>query len=150
MPPFRPNRLIGFLYAIGLTPSGQDGPPADDDGSQDGAPPGDAPPVRGGRRRLLRRLHAGDAADWFRNLVINPAVEVRVKSRRFKAEAEPITDPSRIADFLELRLRSHPRIVGKILQSEGLPAQPEREQLESYAEKIAVVKLAPMYESDGP
>ena len=85
----------------------------------------------------------GTKADWFRNLTADPNVEIRVKSRHFKATAETITNPSRIADFLELRLEKYPTIVGKILQAEGLPANPEREQLENYGKRIAVVAIHP-------
>jgi len=49
----------------------------------------------------------GQKADWFRNILANPHVEVRVKSRRFRGMAETVTDPLRIADFLELRLSRH-------------------------------------------
>ncbi|OGO66244.1 MAG: hypothetical protein A2Z45_10755 [Chloroflexi bacterium RBG_19FT_COMBO_55_16] len=85
----------------------------------------------------------GAKADWFCNLLAHPEVEVQVKSRRFRGNAEPITDPMRIADFLELRLRRHPTMVGKILESEGLPARPDRSQLEAYAGKLAMVIIHP-------
>ena len=85
----------------------------------------------------------GQKADWFRNILANPHVEVRVKSRRFRGIAETVTDPLRIADFLELRLRRHPKMIGTILQHEGLPAQPERAQLEAYAAKLAMVVIRP-------
>ncbi len=85
----------------------------------------------------------GQKADWFRNILANPCVEIRIKSRRFRGVAETVTDPSRIADFLELRLKRHPKMIGAILQSDGLPAQPERAQLEAYAAKLAVVVVRP-------
>jgi deazaflavin-dependent oxidoreductase (nitroreductase family) len=85
----------------------------------------------------------GQKADWFRNILANPHVEVHVKSRRFRGVAETVTDPLRIADFLELRLRRHPKMIGAILQSEGLSAQPERAQLEAYAAKLAMVVVRP-------
>ena len=85
----------------------------------------------------------GKKADWFRNLVADPNVEVRVKSRRFKGVAEPITDTASIADFIELRLRRHPRMIGLILKAEGLPPRPERAQLESYAKRMAIVRIRP-------
>ena len=85
----------------------------------------------------------GVKADWFCNLRTNPEVEVHVKSLRFRGIAEPITDPVRIADFLELRLRRHPTMVGKILEAEGLPARPDRTQLEAYASKLAMVIIHP-------
>ena len=85
----------------------------------------------------------GVKADWFKNLLANPRVSVRLKSRRFTALAEPVTDPQRIADFLELRLARHPRMVGAILKSEGLPARPARAELEAYARHLAMAILRP-------
>jgi deazaflavin-dependent oxidoreductase (nitroreductase family) len=85
----------------------------------------------------------GQRADWFRNLVANPQVEVRVKSRRFRCMAEPIYSPQQIADFLEVRLRRHPRMMSAILRRDGLPVQPKRMELEAYAARLAVVALKP-------
>ena len=85
----------------------------------------------------------GQQADWFRNILANPRVEIRVKARRFYGQAEPIADPARIADFLELRLKRHPRMMGAMLRGEGLPARPDRTQLEKLAAKIAVVAIRP-------
>jgi deazaflavin-dependent oxidoreductase (nitroreductase family) len=48
----------------------------------------------------------GPQADWFRNLQADPRVEVLVGGRQFPAQAEAVTDPLRIADFLALRLRA--------------------------------------------
>jgi len=85
----------------------------------------------------------GTKADWFRNIVANPQVTVRVRNRRFKAQAEAITDTERVADFLELRLARHPRMVGAMMKGEGLPARPSRAQLEQYAKSIAMVAIKP-------
>ena len=85
----------------------------------------------------------GARADWFRNILADPHVQVHVKSCRIRGIAEPITDPSKIADFIELRLRRHPKMIGGILQSEGLPASPSRAQLEEYAAKLAMVIILP-------
>jgi deazaflavin-dependent oxidoreductase (nitroreductase family) len=85
----------------------------------------------------------GQRADWFRNVVADLRVEVQVGARRFHGLAEPITDPARIADFLELRLRRHPHMIGAMLRGEGLPARPDRAQLERFAAKIAVVAIRP-------
>jgi deazaflavin-dependent oxidoreductase (nitroreductase family) len=81
----------------------------------------------------------GVKADWFRNIVADPCVKVRIKSHEFDALAEPVTDPCRIADFLELRLQRHPKMVGAILKSVGLPASPSRGELEEYARQLAMV-----------
>ena len=85
----------------------------------------------------------GTHADWFRNLVANPCVHVRVKSRQFDGIAEPVTDPVRIADFLEYRLRRHPAMMGLILKSDGLPLRPGRAELERYAARLSMVIIRP-------
>ncbi len=85
----------------------------------------------------------GAKADWFRNILANPCVKVRIKSREFDAVAEPVTDPCRIADFLELRLRRHPRMVGAILKSVGVSPSPSRPELEAYAAQLAMVIIRP-------
>ncbi len=85
----------------------------------------------------------GAKADWFRNLVANRCVKVRIGAREVEALAEPITDACRIADFLELRLARHPRMVGAILRSVGLPARPSRAELEAYAAELAMAILHP-------
>lgn len=85
----------------------------------------------------------GTKADWFRNILANPCVQVRVKSREFEGTAEPVTDPCRIADFLQLRLSRHPRMVGLILTSEGLSQSPTRHELEEYARRLAMVIIRP-------
>lgn len=86
----------------------------------------------------------GPRADWFQNLMADPHVSVRVKSRQFSGMAQPVTDPARIADFLELRLRRHPRMIGAMLKSEGLPGIPSRAQLETYASQLALAIVRPL------
>lgn len=85
----------------------------------------------------------GLRADWVRNLIADPRVEIRVRSRRFSGRAEVVSDPERIADFLALRLERHPRIVGQIMEMEGLPAHPSHEQLVHYAKRLALVIVRP-------
>jgi len=85
----------------------------------------------------------GQAADWFRNIQANPRVQVRVKSRSFTCLAQPVTDSSRIADFLELRRQRHPLMMSKILEASGLPENPSRASLEAYAAQITMVILDP-------
>jgi deazaflavin-dependent oxidoreductase (nitroreductase family) len=86
----------------------------------------------------------GTKADWFRNILANPHVQVRVKSQQFDGLAETVTDESRIADYLELRLKRHPRMMGAILKSEGMIARPSREELEVYARQLAMVIIRPI------
>jgi deazaflavin-dependent oxidoreductase (nitroreductase family) len=92
----------------------------------------------------------GTAADWYRNLAVDPCVEVQVRGERFPAHAEPITDPAAVADFLELRLERHPRMVGAMLRAEGLPPRPSRAELEAFARKIAIVRLHPEGDPGAP
>lgn len=87
----------------------------------------------------------GLKADWVRNIQSNPRVEIRVGARRFEGQAEIVTDPSRFADFLEVRLARHPRMIGLIMEkAHGLPHRPSREQLESLAKEEAVVIVRPV------
>ncbi len=86
----------------------------------------------------------GLQADWVRNLQANPKVEVRVKARRFRGSAEVVTDPSRIADFLEVRLERHPHMVGLMMERvHRLAKRPTRAQLEKLAQTEALVIVRP-------
>ena len=86
----------------------------------------------------------GTHSDWFRNIVTDHHVEVRVKNRRFRGMAETVTDPVRIADFLEVRLQRHPRMMGLLMEkTHGLPRHPSREQLEELAASEAMVVINP-------
>ena len=73
----------------------------------------------------------GVKADWVCNIQINPQVEVRVGAKHFQGIAEVVTDPSKFADFMEVRLERHPFMIVLIMQkAHGLPRHPNREQLE--------------------
>ena len=84
----------------------------------------------------------GAQADWFRNIVANPCVEVQTLQDHFAARAEPITDPARIADFLELRLRRHPVMIRAMLLMHGL-FRPNRVNIERLASDLALVVIRP-------
>lgn len=86
----------------------------------------------------------GLIADWVRNIQTDPHVEVRVGARHFSANAEVVNDVSRFADFLEVRLERHPRMIGLIMEkAHGLSRHPTREQLEELAKTEAFVILHP-------
>ncbi len=142
--PMPPNNIMKTLYAIGLGPLvGRLVLLLTTRGRKTGLPrvtPLQYEEIDG---TFYLGSSRGQKADWFRNIVADPCVEVRVKSRRFRGAAEAVTDPARIADFLELRLKRQPKMIGMILQSEGLPAQPDRAQLEAYAAKLAMVVVRP-------
>lgn len=89
----------------------------------------------------------GVKADWYRNIVADPHVTVQLKDRKFAGLAEPTTDPEPIADFLEIRLQRHPRMIGMLLQREGLAKNPNRSELEDFAANKAMVIIRP-YQPD--
>jgi len=87
----------------------------------------------------------GLKADWVRNIQANPQVELCVGAKRFHGCAEVVNDPSKFADFMEVRLARHPRMIGLILEkAHGLPRRPSREQLEGLAANEAVVIVHPL------
>lgn len=85
----------------------------------------------------------GLQADWVRNIQANPGVELQVKNRRVEGCGRIVVDPCQIADFLELRLARHPRMIGRLLQAEGLGLPPSREALEAHARRLALVVVEP-------
>jgi len=89
----------------------------------------------------------GTKSDWYRNIEADGRIEVRVKNRRFRGVAETVTDPARIADFLETRLQRHPFMIGLLMQkAHGLPKRPSRQQLEELAASEAMVIIQPVEE----
>jgi deazaflavin-dependent oxidoreductase (nitroreductase family) len=87
----------------------------------------------------------GLGADWVRNIQANPQVEVRVGAKQFTGNAEVVTDASRFADFLEVRLERHPRMLGLMMEKvHNLPKCPSREQLEGLASSEALVIVHPL------
>lgn len=86
----------------------------------------------------------GLEADWVRNIQTDPRVSVWVKRLKFDGTAALISNPARIADFLELRLERHPLMIGLIMQkAHGLPRRPSRAQLEALAAEEVVIEITP-------
>ena len=85
----------------------------------------------------------GSQADWFRNVQACPFVEVQIRKRCFRGLAEPISDPERIADFLQLRLKRHPLFIGLLMRLEGLPLKYTRADLVRFAGRKALVAIRP-------
>ena len=83
----------------------------------------------------------GTQADWYRNLIKNPKVDVQVGDTCFSTIAKPMTDAGQIADFLEIRLKRHPYFMGAMLRLEGLPRTYSRSDLEKLSERLAIVAL---------
>jgi deazaflavin-dependent oxidoreductase (nitroreductase family) len=86
----------------------------------------------------------GLKADWVRNIQSNPQVEIRVGAKHFEGQAEIVTNPCRFADFLEVRLARHPRMIGLMMEKvHHLPRRPARAQLEEMAKTEALVIVHP-------
>jgi deazaflavin-dependent oxidoreductase (nitroreductase family) len=83
----------------------------------------------------------GQQADWYRNILTNPCVEVQVGEEHFTGEARAITDVKEVADFLQYRLDLHPRMIGTLMRAEGLPRKHTRADLEKFAADKAVVAI---------
>lgn len=91
----------------------------------------------------------GSDADWFKNICANPKVHVQIREREFDAVAEPVTDPLRIADFIELRLKRHPIMIRLIMTLfDGLPLRFTRADLEKFCAQKAMAILRPIREQD--
>ena len=86
----------------------------------------------------------GPKADWYRNIQANPQVQVTLQKKEFSALAEPVADPQRMADFLELRLERHPIMIRLIMHLfDGLPLRFDRRDLVELSEGKAMVILHP-------
>ena len=86
----------------------------------------------------------GIKSDWVRNIQSNPQVEIRAGRKVFVGTAEVIVDPSKFADFMEVRLERHPFMIGLIMEkAHGLPKHPSRGQLEALAVDEAFVIVHP-------
>jgi deazaflavin-dependent oxidoreductase (nitroreductase family) len=87
----------------------------------------------------------GTKADWFRNIEADCKVELRVKNLNVRGTAETVTDPARIADFLETRLQRHPYMMGLLMRKvHRLPKNPSRQQLIDLAASEAMVIIRPV------
>ncbi len=87
----------------------------------------------------------GLKADWLRNIQACPEVEIHVGARHFHGSAEIVTDPMKFADFMEVRLQRHPRMIGLLMEkAHGLPKRPSREQLEQLGANEAMVIVHPV------
>jgi len=87
----------------------------------------------------------GQQADWFKNILANPHVHVQIQQREFAAVAEAVTDPKKVADFIELRVKRHPVMLRAIMFfADGLPFNFNRTQLEQYCINRTMVILHPI------
>ncbi|MHA2407074.1 MAG: nitroreductase family deazaflavin-dependent oxidoreductase [Candidatus Ranarchaeia archaeon] len=85
----------------------------------------------------------GTQADWFKNIVVNPSVEVHVKRHRFKGEVRIITEQKQIVEYLHLQMQRHPIFMKLILRMRGLTTFPSPQEIQEYSKSIALVSIQP-------
>jgi len=85
----------------------------------------------------------GTKADWYRNILVNPQVHVKVGRLAFEGWAEPITDLEQVIAFLKYRFKRHPLMMGLMMKMHKLPMHPSDAQLETLAGSLAIVILHP-------
>ncbi len=86
----------------------------------------------------------GKDADWLKNVRKEPRVGVQVGGVRYQASVELMEDPTQVADFLEVRLKRHPLMIGLMLRAQGLPSKHSHQDLENLAADVVAVKLIPV------
>ena len=82
----------------------------------------------------------GGRSPWYRNLVANPEVEVRVGSRRMKGVATPLSDAKEKARVLRLFVQRSERLAERYY---GIPRGASDEGLLALAPQRAIVALRP-------
>ncbi len=85
----------------------------------------------------------GTKADWYRNILVNPQIRVKVGRHGFDGWAEPITDPGQVITFLNYRFNRHPLMMGLMMKIHKLPMHPSETQLIGLAKTLAIVVLHP-------
>ncbi len=84
----------------------------------------------------------GRDADWYKNILANPNVHFQIRDRKYDWIAEPVTDPKRIADFIELRLSRRPIMIRLIMHLfDRLPLRFSRAELEKFCQSKVMVIL---------
>ena len=84
----------------------------------------------------------GPKADWYRNILAGPIVYVQVDRCVFDCIAGPVTDPGRVADFLENRRKHHPLMIGLMMKfAQKLPMHPSRAQFLELSKSTPLVIL---------
>lgn len=86
----------------------------------------------------------GTRADWYRNILTTPAVELQVGNKNISATADVVNDTGRIAAFLAYRLKKRPLMLRLILRLDGARGRITPDTLREYATRIRVVVITPV------
>jgi len=84
----------------------------------------------------------GTQADWYRNILVDNHVKIRVQNHHFDGIAEATSDIDRITNYLEFRLKHYPRMIKGIMRADGI-TDFSHEGLKTYAKKLALVIIKP-------
>jgi deazaflavin-dependent oxidoreductase (nitroreductase family) len=90
----------------------------------------------------------GDKADWYRNILADPRVLLKVGERQYPALAEAIDDSEQVLSFLKYRLQRSPRMITAIMRADGLQGEMDDEALRNYAKSLTTVALRPSSADD--
>lgn len=85
----------------------------------------------------------GTKSDWVRNIQVNPKVHIDVKNQHIDGNAAVFTDPEEIADFIQFRMKKHPRMMKFIMKMDGLTFPPAYQELVGYCRNLALVRITP-------
>jgi len=86
----------------------------------------------------------GDRADWYRNILSDPHVLLRVGDKQFPALAETIENSEQVMDFLKYRLQRSPRMISAIMRADGFQGDMnDAAALRRYAQGLTIVYLRP-------
>ena len=83
----------------------------------------------------------GPGAAWYRNLLADPHVRVRVGRLRSAGLAKPVPETEKVVTFLQERLCRRPRMIAAMLKADGVKNVHDSDQLAIYAKQIALVEI---------
>jgi deazaflavin-dependent oxidoreductase (nitroreductase family) len=81
----------------------------------------------------------GESADWYRNLAVNPQVEVDLGGEHFLGLAAVEKDSQQVIAYVRSRLAQHPLMMRLVMVMDGAPIRMSDADLEAYAQKLALV-----------
>ncbi len=91
--------------------------------------------------KLYMASMRGPGAAWYRNLLADPHVRVRVGRLRSAGLAKPVPETEKMVAFLKERLRRRPRMISAMLKADGVKDIHDSDQLAIYAKQIALVEI---------
>ena len=85
----------------------------------------------------------GVKADWYKNIEKNNSVLIQMGKKTIKGSSYPISSPTKVRDFMKLRLSKHPVMIRLILSLDGVKNVNNEKEIDKYAKKISFIKIKP-------